>query len=177
MCDIWSLPTGHHLAADHQDVGGLQHRVVEQAERGALELQVAHLLLERRDALARGSWRDEHREQQEQLRDLGDQRLQVERALVRVDADGQEVEHALADVVADVVRRARVAGGQRVVVGDQEEAVVLAAVLQLEVFFERADVVAEVELARSAAARSAAACGVGTAPFVRCVGHGLGSSV
>ena len=32
------LADRHDFAADHQDVGGLQHRVVQQAERGALEL-------------------------------------------------------------------------------------------------------------------------------------------
>src|SRR4029453_19183087 len=59
-----------------------------------------------------------------------------------------EVEHALANVLADLMH-VLVGGvrGQRVEVGDQEEAVVLAAVLQLEVFLEGADVVAEVVLA------------------------------
>src|SRR5207249_4452894 len=62
------------------------------------------------------------------------------------------VEHALADVAADLPRRF-VARRQRVEVGDQEEALVLPAVLQLEVFLEGADVVAEVELARRPQAR------------------------
>src|SRR5207302_11475803 len=98
-------------------------RVVQQAERGALELQVADLLLQRGDALcARRA--HQHREEQKELRNLGYQRLQIQRALVGIDADGEEVEHALANVVADGIGRL-VAGRQRATGGAREEVHVL----------------------------------------------------
>ena len=139
------LADRHHVASDHQDVGGLQDGIVEQTQRRGFELQVADLVLEGRDALGAGG-ADQHREQQEQLGDLRDQRLQVEGALARVDPNGEKVEQAVADVVADGAGLF-VAGGQGVVVGDQEEALVVAAILQLEIFFKCPDVVPQVELA------------------------------
>src|SRR5207245_2581124 len=53
------------------------------------------------------------------------------------------------DIVADLVGRL-IASGQAVIVGDQDEALVQTAVLQLQVLLQSADVVAEVELARRA---------------------------
>jgi hypothetical protein len=57
--------TEPYFAADHQDVGRLQHRIVEQPERG-FQLQVADLLLECWNSLRAGH-ADQHGEQQEQF--------------------------------------------------------------------------------------------------------------
>ena len=137
------------VAAHDQDVGRLEDRVAEQAVRGGLELEVADDVFEGGSALEPGH-RDQHAEQQVQLAGLGDERLEVDRAALGVDADAEVVEDELADVLADVARVLE-AGGQGVVVGDDEEAVVL--VLEPDAVRQRADVVAEVELARSVGRR------------------------
>ena len=134
------LADGHDVATHHEDVRGLQHRIREQRHRCGLQLQVAYLLLERGDAL-RPRHADERHEEPEQLQHLRHERLQVDRGLLRVDADGEVVQHALADVRSDLVEIG-VARGQDVQVGDQDEGVDL--LLQFDAHLERADVVTEV---------------------------------
>ena len=78
-----------------------------------------------------------------------DQRLEVDGAALGVDADARVVEHELADVRRRSRRVSR-SGGQGVVVGDDEEALVLVA--EADAVLQRADVVAEVELPGGAVA-------------------------
>ena len=91
--------------------------------------------------------RDQHREEKRQLVDGRHFALDEHRALVRIDADrqpvGRDLDHALADLVRLVG-----AGRERVLVGDEEIAVVL--VLQRQPVLDAADV-----MARGAACRSA----------------------
>jgi len=72
---------------------------------------------------ARGH-RDQHREVEEELGDLGDERLEVDRRPLRVDADGEVVGHQLADVLPDLLE-VRDPRGEHVIVGDEEVAFVL----------------------------------------------------
>ena len=129
------------VALDHEDVGGLQDRVPQEAVRGDREVVVAHLVLEGRDPLGARNG-DEHREIKEELGDLGDQRLEVDRAPLWIDPDREIVGHELADVLADLFEVGHT-GREHVVIGDQEKAVVL--VLELHPVLERSVVVAQVE--------------------------------
>ena len=86
--------------------------------------------------------RDQHREEERQLVDRRHLALDEHRALVRVDPDGEpvgrDVDHALADLVRPIGPRR-----ERVLVGDQEVAIVL--VLQRQPVFDAADVMPEVQ--------------------------------
>ncbi len=136
------LADRHQVASHDQDVGGLEDRVAEQAVGGRFELKVTDDLFERRHALE-ARHRDEHAEEQVQLAGFGDERLEVDGAALGVHPDAQVIQDQLADVLADVARVVE-AGGQGVVVGDDEEAVVL--IDQPHPIGERPDVVSQVEL-------------------------------
>jgi hypothetical protein len=143
--DLVVAADGHQRGVGHQDVGGLQHGVAEQADRhlGVGEAgAVGHVLDadEPRQALDRG----DHLQEDRQVVHGGHAGLQVDGAAGRVDADAQQVEHDVADAAGQLgdllALRTR---GQRVEVGDDEEALV--AVLQRDAALQRADQVPEVE--------------------------------
>ena len=89
---------------------------------------------------------------------LRDVALHEEHGLLRVEAGGEVVEDDFAGVRRDV-GGVGVVGGQGVPVGDEEVALVLAAVLQLDPVGEGAHVVAEVQLAGGAHAAEDARAG------------------
>ena len=80
------LADRHEARVVHRDVGGLQQRIAEEADRRqVLVLQVLLLLLVGRHALE-PRHRHDHRQQQVQLGVLGHERLDEERALLRIEA-------------------------------------------------------------------------------------------
>ena len=114
---------------------------------------------------------DEHREEERQLVDGRHFALDEHGALVRVDADGEpvggDIDHALADVGGLVGP-----GGEGVLVGDDEEAVVL--VLQGQAVLDAADVVAKVEFAGGrVAGEDALVAGRGWVGLARTLRHRL----
>ena len=139
-----------------QDVRRLQHGVAEVAVGDGLlvEVQVADLLLERRDALE-PRLAHQHREQQVQLGVLLHLGLDEEDALLRVEPGPEPVEHHVVDVVLQP-RGVLVAGREHVPVGDHV-VVAPAVVLQPHPVLERADVVAQVHAPGGAHAREDAA--------------------
>ena len=81
-------------------------------------------------------------------------RLDEQRAALGIEAGREVVDHDLQRVLLDAAR-VGVVGGQRVPVGNEEEAVVL--VLQAHPIAQRADIIAQVQLSgRSHAAQDAA---------------------
>src|SRR5512134_347236 len=86
-----------------------------------------------------------------QLGVLGDARLDEERRLRRIDAGREPVDHHLPDVLLDHFRSV-VMGGERVPVGDEEEARVLA--LKAHPVLKRPVEVPEVQVAGGAHARN-----------------------
>src|SRR5207244_3881739 len=81
----------------------------------------------------------------EELGHFGDERLQVDRGPLRIDTDGEVVDDELADVLPDLLE-VRDPRREHVVVGDQEEALVL--VLEPDAVRERPVVVPEMEALR-----------------------------
>jgi hypothetical protein len=111
------------LALDDRDVDRLQQWVAEQPEvRDVSFGQIAKPFLVRRNPFEPPEGRD-HSEQQEQLGDLRDLGLPVERHLVRIDAGSEQVEDEAVDAAGELVR-AVVVRRQHVPVGDEVEAVV-----------------------------------------------------
>ena len=136
------LADGHVHRPVQQDVGALQQRVAEEAVgREVLLLQLLLLVLVGRHALEPAERRD-HRQQQVQLGVLGHPRLDEQRRHGRIEPGGQPVDDHLPGVVLELAGVV-VAGRERVVVRDEEVAVVL--VLQLGPVLERAVVIAEVQ--------------------------------
>ena len=138
------LTDRYHRRVVHRDVRGLQQRIAEESDRRQIfVLQVVLLLLVGRHALE-PRHRDHHREQQIQLGVLGHQRLDEERALLRIEADADPV----GDVVVGIGRQLAGVGevaGQRMPVGDEVEALRL--LLQRDPMGERADEMAEMQAA------------------------------
>src|SRR5437867_2670549 len=132
---------GDEIAFDHEDVRGLQDRIPEEPVSRNRQVVVAHLVLQRRDALRPGH-SDEHGEVEEELCDLGYERLEIDRALLGVDSHREVVGDELADVLTDLFE-VRDPSRKHVVIGYQEKALVL--ILQLHPICERAVVVPEVE--------------------------------
>src|SRR5207245_5758758 len=134
----------HEVALHHEDVGGLEDRIAEESVRRQRQIVVAHLFLERRNPL-RPRNGNEHREIEEELGHFGDARLQVDRGPLRIDPEGEVVDDELADVLPDLLE-VRDPRREHVVVGDQEEALVL--VLEPDAVRERPVVVPEMEALR-----------------------------
>ena len=111
--------------------------------------ELLDLLLVGRHALEPRNRRD-HLQQQVQLGVLGHHRLHEDRAPLGVDAGADPVGDVV-DRVGDELRGVGVVAGQRVPVGDEVEAVVVA--LQRHPVLERADQVPEVQLPGRAHAR------------------------
>jgi len=137
------LPDRHLAGAVGEHVGGLQHRVEEQArgdqltlgERLVAELMHAVQLAERGD----------RREQPAQLGVLLHVALAEQDALLRVQARRDQRRERVVDAVAQLGRV--VGDGDRVQIDDAVEALVTGrrcALLALDVLADRADVVAEV---------------------------------
>ena len=133
-----------------QDVGGLQERIAEEAVgREVAVLEPFLLLLVGGDTL-QPTERGEHGQQEVQLGVLRHPGLHEHPREAGVDARGEPVDHHLPHVVGDgpglvVVR------GERVPVGDEEEALVL--LLQAQPVLQDAVVVAQVQGAGRAHAR------------------------
>ena len=129
----------------HRDVSCLQQRITEEADRREVLLgELLLLFLVRRNPFE--PWdRDDHRQQQEQLGVLRDERLHEDGAALRVDAGRNPVGEIVERVTGDRLR-VRILAGQRVPVGDEVEAVVL--FLERDPILERAHEVAEMQFAR-----------------------------
>ena len=119
----------HVLRPVDEDVRALQERVAKEPVGGQVPLlQLLLLVLEGRHPLQPAKRRD-HRQEEVQFRVLRDLRLDEQRRRRRVEARAQPVDHHLPGVLLDL-RGVLVAGGERVPVGDEEEALVL--VLQVD---------------------------------------------
>ncbi len=127
-----------------EDVGGHEHRVREEACIGREPFR--DLVLVGRRALEEPHRRDGE-ENPEELGDLGNVGLAKERHVrVRwIEAEREVVERDVARQLAELVGVTH--GGQRVEVRDEDEALV-ARRLKLEKLRNRAEVIAEVDLAR-----------------------------
>src|SRR4029077_3512193 len=127
--------------AVHEDVGGLQHRVAEEAVGREIAVpELLALLLEGRGSLEPGHG-GEHAEEEVELRVLLHPGLPEERGARGVEPDREPVEHHLERVLLERLGR-RPVRRERVPVGDEEEAAVR--VLETEPVLERPVVVAEV---------------------------------
>ena len=115
----------HEVGVVDDDVGGLQQRVAEEADARQVALgELLDLLLVGRHALQPRNRRD-HLQQQVQLGVLGHHRLHEDRAPLGVDAGANPVGDVVDRAVDDVAGVGEVAG-ERVPVGDEVEAVVVA---------------------------------------------------
>ena len=130
------------LRAIQHDVGGLQHRIVEQADVDAVVGVLVGLVLELGHPLEIAEVRDRV-EHPAQLGVLGHHRLQEQDRSV-VDAARDDVDHRILDATRHVLRR--VGLGDRVIVDDAEDAAVL--VLQRHPVADGAEVVSQMELPR-----------------------------
>ena len=141
----------HEVRVVDRHVGRLKQRIAEEPDRREILFrELLLLILVGRHALEPGN-RDHHREQQVQLRVLRHERLDENRAPLRIEAGGEPVR--------DVVERVRghlagvgVVARQRVPVGDEIEAVVL--LLQRHPVAERADQVPQMQPSRRPHARN-----------------------
>src|SRR5439155_22397040 len=125
----------------HEDVGRLEDRVAEEAVGREVPVgELLALLLVGRIALEPGDGR-QHAEQEIELGMLLDGRLLEERRAPRIEPDREPVEHHLDGVLFDLPWRG-IVGGERMPVGDEEEAGGFA--LETDPVLERAVVVAEV---------------------------------
>ena len=85
----------HHVGVVERDVGRLQQRIPEETNRRQIAIaQVLLLFLVGRHPFE-PRHRHHHRQQQKQLGVLGDQRLNEQRAALRVDASGNPVRNVL----------------------------------------------------------------------------------
>jgi hypothetical protein len=141
---------GDGLRARQQNIHGLQNGIAKQTERHGVDVGVARHVFEGGHPFeARNG--DQHFKEQIQLIGFRNRRLDEDGADVRVNADGEIIQHGLADEgwnLFDVLRLRF--GGQRVQVRDDEEGVVL--MLQSHTIFERADVMTEVQASCGAVA-------------------------
>jgi len=134
----------HEARVVDGDVGGLEQRIPEKADRRQIFiLQVLLLLFVGRDPLE-PRHRDDHRQQQIELGVLRHERLDEERALLRIETGGDPVGHVLVRVGRQLGSVGEVAR-QRMPVGDEIEAVV--DVLQRHPVAERTGQVTEMEAA------------------------------
>ena len=123
----------------------MQQRVAEKTVGGQVFfLEFGLLILVARHTLEPAK-RRHHRQQQVQLSVLGHLRLHEQRGDSRVQAGRQPVDEHLVDEFGELLG-VFVARGQGVPVGDEEIALVL--VLEIDPVFERAMVVAEMQLTR-----------------------------
>ncbi len=139
------LADRHEPCVVHRDVGRLQQWIAEKPDRRQiLLLQVLLLLLVGRHAFEPRHGHD-HREHQEQLGVLGHQRLDEERAFLRIESGANPVGDVFVSVGRDLARVGEVAR-QRVPVGDEVETG--RPLLQGDPMREGPDEVSEVQPAR-----------------------------
>ena len=139
----------HDGGLESGDVGSLRGRIGQEARRNvAFKTALADFVLDGGVALQPG-YRYEVEVVRRQFGQFRHQALDEYGGFGRVDADGQIVERHLQDVVADLDVVAHVVG-QGLGVGDQQELAV--AVLQGHAVLQRADKVAQVQLAGGAVA-------------------------
>ena len=140
---------GNERRAKPGDVGGLAHRIREEA-RGEVAREAAELDLAAHGRIALEPCEgDEIQIQHGELGELGDRRLQRDRRDGRVNADGEVVKCHLEHVPPHVTRTTRVVG-ERLEVGDENR--LLMNVLQGDAAPERTRVVAQVQRAGGAIA-------------------------
>ena len=134
------LADRHEVRAVEQDVGGLEDRVGEQADRGRALALLGRLVLElgHPAGLAEAG---QAVEDPAELRVLGDLALHEDRRPGRVDAHRQQLRGRPQGALAQQLRV--LLDGDRVQVGDEEERLVVA--LEVDPLAQRAEVVAEVE--------------------------------
>src|SRR4051812_44680807 len=114
----------------YKDVGGLQQRIPEEAVGAEIfVLDVVALLFVGWHALKPAKRRD-HGEQQEQLGVLRYVRLDEECRLLGIESGGEPVERDLQRIFFHA-GGVGVVGGERVPVGDEKKAIVLAGILQI----------------------------------------------
>ncbi len=128
----------------HDNVGRLQNGVAQKAEGGKIfgaQFRL-HFLV---GGIARepGQRRD-HGKQQEQFGVFLDRRLHKEGAFGRIEAGGQPVHHHIQAVLPNVLCRC-VFTGDRMPIGDEVKAVVVAAVLQFDPVPQRAVQISKVQ--------------------------------
>ena len=132
----------HAHRTEREDVRALPHRIQRETEAVGLA-EVLHLdLVLQRGISHHAIEGQQHGEQEAQLVDRRDLALQEDGAGVGIDAHGQVVAHDLHAVAADLGRSFG-ARGERVVVGDDEVAVV--ALLQFHAALHAAHPVAQVQ--------------------------------
>ena len=148
--DVLDLVTPHrHLVGvEHQDVGGHQHRVAEQAHGDALVriLVAGGLVLGHRRLVGMGAVHQplgaDAGEHPGQLGDLGDVRLAIEDGVVGIQAQGQP---GGGDLQARLLHPARVlALDQRMQVGEEVVGLDVGVLARLDGGLDGADIVAEV---------------------------------
>ena len=150
MCCTWSRPTGTLLRVEQQDVGGHQHRVHEQAggDAGVVVLAFAAVAVDRRLVGVRAieqALAGDAGQQPGQFRNLRDVGLAVEPHLLRIQPAGQP-----AAAISSVERCTRAGSShldQRVVVGEEIEALDAGRAAGGDRRADRADVVAQVRRA------------------------------
>ena len=146
--------------AIHDDVGGLQAGVAEEAVSvEILAGDVFDLFLVGGDALEPAE-RGDHAKEEMEFGVFGDERLLEDDGFLRVEAGGEIVGDDFDGVLRDG-GSVGVVGGEGVPVGDEVEAVVIWIVLQANPVFQRAEIVADVEFAGWAHAAEDALFGCG----------------
>src|SRR5580700_4293755 len=133
----------------HDDIGGLERGVTEEAV--GVEIFVAdvvELLFAGGDAFEPAE-RSDHGEEQVEFGVFGDQGLQKDHGLLRVEAGGEEVDSDLQAVFGDG-GRIGIVGGEGVPVGDEVEASVVGIGLEFDPVLEGAEKVADVQTAGGA---------------------------
>ena len=141
------LADRHLVGAVDQDVGAHQERIAEEAVgRQVLVRHLFLLVLVGRHAF-KPAKRRHHRQQQMQFRVFRHLRLDEQRSLLGIDAGRQPVDHHFPGRLRDSMRIV-VLRGQRVPVGDEEQAGIL--VLQFDPVLQHPMIVTKVQAARGA---------------------------
>ena len=144
------LAHGNELRLVEQNVRRHQDRIAEKAVCGQVLVGEIFLHLLVAGHALEPAERRNHAEIQWQFEMLLHLALHKDRRSLQDRARRQESRALTSSVLGSDARRVRVVSRQRVQVGDEEVALVLAAVLQLHPVGERAHVVAQVELAGGA---------------------------
>ena len=134
------VANGDKVCAGQEYVCHLAHRVAVEPDRAAFDREGIEFALQSRVAFEHPE-RGDKTEQHCEFGELGHVALDDERGFFGIEADRQPVERDLEHRIADQVDVVEVVA-ERLVVGDQEVAVVL--VLQLDPVVQSADVVADV---------------------------------
>ena len=134
----------HLVGFVDEDIRRHERRVGQQSGIHVVRV-LTHLVLERGHTLQFAEI-GVHVEEEVELDGFGQVALQIYRSLVRIESGGEVGSHYLAGVAVDAARCG--VGGQRVVVGDEEIAVVF--LLHLHEVAQRSEVVAQMQVASRA---------------------------